>query len=88
MIVVAARTFRDLRAGGRQPFCDPCKRPASIVITEEHKAYWLERFSRAEIAFMATCVDQYCERLFGRPLPARAQLGELALAASAARRVE
>jgi hypothetical protein len=86
MIVVPARTFRDLRASGRQPFCDTCKRPAAVLVREEHVRYWVDRFPARDIRAMGDAVDSAAESLFGSRvhLPmtpgARAQL---ALAASA-----
>ncbi len=81
------RTYRDLRSAGRLPTCDVCKRPASVCVTEAHRRYWTDRFTMADIQFMAYGIESMAEAVFGERIPAvgvAAARVELALAASAA----
>lgn len=86
MIVVAARTFRDLRAAGRQPFCDTCKRPAPVLVREEHVRYWRDRFPERDIRLMGSSLAAVAENLFGSRIHVPLSPGaadELALTAAA-----
>ena len=50
---VAPRTFRDMRLRQRLPLCHFCRSPRVVAPTESQRAWWLERFTIAEIIEMA-----------------------------------
>jgi hypothetical protein len=52
---ISARREYDWRRKGRQPVCEPCRRPPKPV-TEEDRQWWLERFSLDEIRQIAVAL--------------------------------
>ena len=81
---IAPRTLRDLRRDRRLPVCDECRRPSQVYVTDEHRRFWTERFSEAEIVSMGAAVNDWAADM-GIPIQPAAR-HDLALAASAARR--
>ena len=85
MFEIAARTFRDLRAQERVPCCGVCRRPVSIVVTEEHARWWADRYGREDIRVMGWAIGGIAETTFGFSPSELPQRGDLALVASALR---
>lgn len=55
---VRARALRAIRAGDRSERCGFCIHGSPLVVTDELRRWWLERFSMEEIRLMGRAIEE------------------------------
>ncbi len=54
------RAARALAAGDRSPLCRWCRYGVTMLVTDEERQFWLDRFTAVEIREMGRALDMLC----------------------------